>query len=149
MPPSLTAGMHEFRIVADTLGAVVETSEVNNAWTGSIEVVEGTGTVDVPVAVATRIALGPGYPNPTSRGVRFDLALPRGAAVQMSVHDLQGREIWRGRETRLAPGRSSLTWNGRTRSGQLARPGLYLARVRIGDPATGAVTRVRRFVVLR
>ena len=40
--------MHEFRIVADTLGAVAETSEVNNGWTGSVQVVEGTGTVDVP-----------------------------------------------------------------------------------------------------
>lgn len=149
MPPSLTVGLHQFRIVTDSLGAVVETSEVNNAWNGWVDVVEGTGTLDVPEFDAAGVALGPGYPNPTLGGVRFDLALTRESAVRVSVHDLQGREIWRGPRTLMGPGRVTLAWSGKSRGGQRVRPGLYLARVRIEGPSGSPAAYVRRCVVVR
>jgi glucose/arabinose dehydrogenase len=143
IPAVLTEGMHVLRIVADTLGAVVETSEVNNAFAGTIIVVAGNGTlaVDGPVR---ELRLGPAYPNPASGAVGFALALPRESRVSFAVLDVQGREVWRRPDDVLAAGRTHLSWDGRTSRGAPAQPGLYLARVR-----TQGVTLVRRFVMLR
>jgi hypothetical protein len=144
LPPTLTAGMHTLRITADTLGAVVETSEVNNAFTGTIEVVTGNGTVAVGDAPVRELSLGNAYPNPALGAVGFALALPRETDVSFSVLDVQGREVWRSPRRVLPAGRTQLAWRGDSSHGGRARPGLYLARVR-----AGGVTMVRRFVVLR
>jgi glucose/arabinose dehydrogenase/PKD repeat protein len=144
LPPSLTAGMHTLRIAVDTLGAVVETSEVNNAFTGTIEVVEGNGTVAVGDAPVRELSLGNAYPNPVAGTVGFALALPRESEVSFAVLDVQGREVWRMPDQALPAGRVHLTWNGVAGRGDRVRPGLYLARV-----SAGGITMVRRFVVLR
>jgi hypothetical protein len=144
LPPSLAAGMHVLRITADTLGAVVETSEVNNAFAGTIEVVPGSGTVAAGDAPVRELSLGNAFPNPAAGTVGFALALPRPGEVSFAVLDVQGREVWHAPERVLAAGRARLAWSGETRRGDRARPGLYLARVR-----AGGVTMVRRFVVLR
>jgi glucose/arabinose dehydrogenase len=141
--PSLTAGMHVLRITADTLGAVVETTEVNNVFTGTIEVVPGSGTTGVEGGLPAALDLSPAWPNPTHDGIALTLALPVAAEVRFSVHDIQGREVWRDRTTRLEPGRRQLAWNGRTR-GRPAAPGLYLARVVVEGRAL-----TRQFVLLR
>jgi len=141
LPPSLTAGMHLLRLVADTLGAVVETSEVNNAWTDTVSVFEGTVSVDE--GTVRELWLGNAFPNPSSGAVGFAFALPQAGEVSFAVLDVQGREVWRSPARTLPAGRTRLTWSGGTRGGP-ARPGLYLARVR-----AGGVTMVRRFVLLR
>ena len=66
-----------------------------------------------------------------------------GARIGGGGLDVQGREIWRGATRTLPAGRTRLAWDGSARGGP-ARPGLYLARVRVAG-----VTMVRRFVVLR
>jgi glucose/arabinose dehydrogenase len=142
--PAFAAGARVIRIMADTLGAVPETTEVNNAFTETLNVVEGSGTVDVPGALPATLALGLAYPNPARGTVGLDLALPAAADVRFSVHDIQGREVWRAADARLQAGRAVLTWGGVTTDGAPVRPGLYLARVRAGT--TGWV---RRFVMLR
>jgi len=142
--PSLTEGLHVLRITADTLGAVVETSEVNNGFSGTILVVPGNGTLDVPGPFPAKLALGPAYPNPTASGVALTLGLPRDADVEFSVHDILGREIWHAAAAHRAAGEVRLEWNGRTGRGAPVRPGIYMARVQ-----AGADVLTRRFVVLR
>jgi glucose/arabinose dehydrogenase len=143
-PPMLETGLRTLRIVADTLGAVVETSKVNNAFAGTIEVVEGSGTVAVGDGRVRELSLGNAFPNPAAGSVHFALALPRESDVTFAVLDVQGREVWRAPRRTLPPGRLRLAWNGESHRGERARPGLYLARVE-----AGGVTMVRRFVMLR
>ncbi len=141
--PSLTAGMHVLRITADTLGAVVETSEVNNAFTATIEVAQGSGTTGIEAGEVARLDLGMPWPNPARDGVSMTLALPADAEVRFSVIDVMGREVWSSRATHMEAGRRTLAWPGSTRGGRAA-PGLYLARVE-----TGGRVLTRRFVLLR
>lgn len=143
LPPSLGAGMHVLRVTADTLGAVVETCEANNAFTGTIEVVPGNGTSAVGDATVRELALGNAWPNPSAGTVGFALALPRGGDVSFAVLDVQGRQVWRARPSRFEPGRWTLSWNGRAR-GAPAPPGIYLARVVV----EGRVF-TKRFALLR
>ena len=138
LPPTLTAGTHVLRLVADTLGKVVETVEGNNAVTRPLTVVSGTGTLDVtPV---TEFAISEARPNPSTGSVAFALRLPREARVAFEVVDVQGRRVWHEAERRLEPGEVTLAW----RRGAAAEPGLYFARVTVDGRAT-----VRRFAILR
>lgn len=140
--PGLPPGAYALRVVADTLGALVEPDESNNAATGAL-------TVGPPVAAPdgappARLALSAAYPNPTRGGARFDLALPRAARVAFAVHDAQGRVVWSAPERTLEAGRRALEWPGAGARGGPLPPGLYLAVVRV-DGATFT----RRVAVLR
>jgi hypothetical protein len=147
--PTLAAGLHDLRIVADTLGAVAETSEVNNGFSGVVDI--ESEAVGVPGEVPGSLALGIPYPNPSAGQVRLQLALPRAARVSFAVHDLQGREVWRMPDQALDPGRVSLAWPARSAEGSRVSPGVYLARVLVYDDGVAAPRQalVRRIVILR
>src|SRR6185436_697573 len=140
LPPTLAAGTYVLRVVVDTLGGVVETNETNNGFAKTITVVgPATSVEDGP-----RLALSSPYPNPTRSGTRLALDLPAATMVEFEVLDIQGRSVWSTGSRVLGAGRTRLAWDGRTRGGRRASPGLYLARVQLGaSPAM-----VRRFVVL-
>lgn len=141
--PILAEGPHDLRIAIDTLGAVVETDETNNAAVTRLMVVPGAGVLDAGSPPRT-LGLSPPFPNPSTTGVRFALELPYGAIVEFALYDIQGREVWRAPPRAHPPGRRELRWNGRTALGERAHAGLYLARVRAGDHEF-----VRRLVVAR
>lgn len=78
-------------------------------------------------------------PNPARATCRFSI----GAAVSgatFEILDAHGRRIW---ARALAPGRSTLTWDGRDQHGARVRGGMYFARIR-DDRGTA----VRRFAWL-
>jgi hypothetical protein len=84
-----------------------------------------------------------GYPNPTRAAVALELGLPHAARVAFSVHDLDGREVWRQAEREYGAGNWTLRWSG-TRAGRPMPPGLYFARVVLDGVAV-----VRRISLLR
>ncbi len=89
-----------------------------------------------PVSVRTgeavlEYALGRIAPNPTAGEMRFEFALPRESDVQVSVVDVQGREVVRLVDGVHAAGRYSAQWNGQTSRG-VASPGLYFLRMNAG-----------------
>lgn len=89
-----------------------------------------------PISVRTgeaiaEFALGRISPNPTAGDMRFEFALPRESNVQVSVVDVQGREIVRLVDGVHAAGRYSAQWNGQTSRGA-ASPGLYFVRMNAG-----------------
>ena len=151
LPPTLTAGEHTLRVVADTLQAagtdsiktLVETDEGNNAAVSSVTVVPGEGTVGVPNPIM-RFSLSNAFPNPTGRSMTLSLALSTASTVRFEVMDVQGRRVWQVGEQTLGPGLWPLRWEGRDASAALAHPGLYLARVVVDGHEY-----VRRFVLLR
>src|SRR5262245_1923475 len=46
-----------------------------------------------PHGLPTEMSFGMPTPNPTSRGARFALALPKAAQVSLAIYDLQGRVV--------------------------------------------------------
>jgi hypothetical protein len=92
---------------------------------------------------ATR--LYPPYPNPLrgSSTVHFDLA--REANVALEVFDLSGRRVTTLASHGFAPGRYTLSWNGRHDQGGAAGSGLYFVRM----SGNGLATQTVRLAVVR
>ena len=127
---SFTPGMHAVRAVLDTLHDVVETDETNNA--AMLWIAVPGGSTDVGASLPRVLALSNGFPNPTRGDARFSLDLPMAAEVEFRVLDVQGRTMMSESARQMPAGRWSLRWDGRM-NGVTAPPGLYLARVRVGE----------------
>lgn len=138
LPPSLAAGGHEVRVVVDTLAAIVETDEANNAATSTVTVVEDPLAAGGPPA---RLRLSAAWPNPSPGAVAFTLELPSESPVEFAVFDVAGRQVGGERPRVLGAGRHRLAWDG-ARDGRLS--GLFFARVR-----AGGLEFTRRFVLAR
>jgi hypothetical protein len=91
------------------------------------------------------------YPNPCRDLAVVELDLPEGVDLAkgpgettlLEIHDLRGRLVSRSTLGRVAGGRVSVTWDGRTADGRIAPAGLYLYRIRHGDAvASGRLLRV-------
>ncbi len=105
---------------------------------------------------ATSVELDPGgrlrghvllgaVPNPaaTHTRIRFGLAA-EGGAVELSVHDITGRCVYRTATPRLSPGFHQIVWAGQDLQGRPVPPGLYAYRVSAdGWVAAGRVLRLR------
>ncbi len=104
---------------------------------------QNSGTAAAAPEVPGMLSLSPPTPNPAGRVVAFRLGLPQESAIEWSVIDIQGREVWRQSETR-GPGWSNLEWDGRTLAGRAVGSGVFLVRVRVGHEQTF----VRRFARL-
>lgn len=128
LPSMLAAGTYDLRVVADSLGGVHETNESNNASTQRLDIVDAVADADAPASLD--LELSEGFPNPSRGVVGLALTLPAASRIEMVVHDLQGREVWRAMPRRYTGGRWTLEWPGLV-AGRPARPGLYLARVAI------------------
>ncbi len=141
--PNLTPGVHPVRLVADSLGAVHETDEANNASMGVVRVAS-SGVLVSDDRVPKRIALSSPHPNPSVGSVGFTLDLPRACRVSFTVHDPQGREVWSDAERGFAAGRWTLHWDGASNQVRHVRPGLYLARI-----VVEGVVLTRRIAIVR
>ena len=111
-------------------------------YTGEILRIRYTGTLAVEPTLPASISLSAAYPNPAASRVAMTLDLPSAARVELEVFDLLGREVWRDALHELPAGRWNLGWSGESATGR-ARPGLYLARVRVNGAAM-----TRRFALL-
>ena len=89
------------------------------------------------------VVFAPLVPNPTTGGARITFTLPRPAAVDVTLLDIQGRAVAEIARDVFAAGTHQVAWDGTVR-GNEARPGLYFVRLR---HERGAVT--RRLLVTR
>jgi hypothetical protein len=67
-------------------------------------------------------------PNPTAGPVAIEYALPRSAAIEITIHDLLGREVARIENGIRSPGVHVAHWAGEARGGR-AGPGVYFVRM--------------------
>ena len=76
-------------------------------------------------------ALEPSVPNPFGAHTLIRYAIPDGdaASVSLSVYDLRGALIRSLVRQTQAPGTYSITWDGRTESGQFVHAGIYFVRI--------------------
>jgi len=68
------------------------------------------------------------------------------ATVQVTIHRLDGTEVWRAPAALESAGRRSVRWDGRDGYGNLVAPGVYLARVEV-DTDAGRAVRLRPVAV--
>lgn len=101
---------------------------------------------------ASALAVPPGvaasglaaWPNPFFDRVQMSFSLPAPADVRMSVIDIGGRVVQDFGSASMAGGPHQLQWDGTTRSGARAEPGLYFLRVSASGLALRqAVVRLR------
>jgi len=86
-----------------------------------------------------RFAMELATPNPSRGPAMLAFVLPtQQQEVRVSIYSAQGQLVWERIEHDVAPGRFVLPWDGRTRSGDLAAPGLYLTRVSAGGQSASA-----------
>jgi len=91
---------------------------------------DGPTTGVIEAAAAPRgFALARVGPVPTSGRIALELTLPRAAAIDVSVLDVQGRTVARLAGGEWAAGRHAIEWNGEGARGRVP-PGLYLIRYR-------------------
>jgi hypothetical protein len=91
----------------------------------------------------TEFGLAGVTPNPTSDRALVEYAVPRASEVNVSMYDLQGREVAVLASGPHAPGLYQVTWSGEVDGGR-ARAGVYFLKLR----APG-VTKTQRIVVAR
>jgi hypothetical protein len=106
-----------FRVVVhdDPGNTTIDASDAN--WTLSSSAV---GVGDLPVA----FALAPIAPNPARAGAaRIAFAVPRAAAVELTVHDIQGRMVAKLADGMVPAGMHARTWNA-----SQAAAGIYFVR---------------------
>lgn len=110
---------------------------------------DGTILTFGPFEVVTneRIAnltLRPGAPNPTNGQTRIEFTIPYATGVQLSVFDVQGREVVTLLEGDQRAGRYQVTWSGEEKSGKLVASGMYIVRLQANNRGV-----TQRIVVVR
>jgi hypothetical protein len=84
------------------------------------------------------------YPNPSRDGVVIGYTLPAFQRVRLSILDALGREIRVLENDFQHAGTHNIIWNGSTRHGTRAAPGLYFCRLE-----SGGAQSTRRVTLLR
>ena len=84
----------------------------------------------------------PGKPN--LNAVSRYVALPEGARVRITVHDVMGREVALVADGEYTAGEFPVTWDGAGDNGERVGPGIYFVVAEAGDQRA-----VRKLVCLR
>ncbi len=121
-------------------------SHLTQVFAKRVAFAPGAG-VPPPATSPITDGLGPPRPNPTSDGVRFDLALSAASAgrrIELGVFDIGGRLV-----RRIAPpapgaaGVQTLEWDLRDADGHRVRNGKYFLRLRIDERTWSRTLTVR------
>ncbi len=121
LPPSPGGGPVDVVLTVDGVADTV---------TGGFTYSNSTGIGDAGLPMRFRLAQN--RPNPFAGSTRIEFALPEASAYELSVYDLTGRLV-RRYAGQAEPGTTGITWDGRTRTGEAAAPGVYFYRVRAGS----------------
>ncbi|MBD3367557.1 MAG: hypothetical protein GF405_05215 [Candidatus Eisenbacteria bacterium] len=116
----------------------------NNVWGVQIGA-RGVGCItDVPEEPVTRFHLHRAAPNPSAGPFRLAFDVPvAGREVEIVIYNAAGRMVRTLSTIPGAPGRHTLTWDGRATGGQKAAAGGYFVRARCG----GEVSRTTLLLV--
>jgi hypothetical protein len=131
--------------VALRRGGVVLVAHHVDATFGDVVITALAGdTSPVPGPVAGRIVLHQNRPNPFNPMTVVRMDVPRAAAADLAVFDLQGRLVRRLFRGDLPAGPREFRWDGRDGAGRAAAGGVYLLRLEAAGAAqTRKMTLVR------
>jgi hypothetical protein len=77
--------------------------------------------------------LNQNYPNPFNATTNISFDLPNDGNVELSIYDLLGRKIVTLINSFLPAGSHTLTWNGRSQTGETVATGIFFYRLRAAD----------------
>ena len=117
---------------------------------GSGIIAQTPGTVEVSVfrrqaSNPTVFSLDGATPNPFNPSTTIWFDVPKPTRITLNVYNVLGQEVAKLAEGFHAPGRYSVTWNGRDSRGIALASGVYLYRI---TSATG-FKNTRRMVLLK
>jgi ligand-binding sensor domain-containing protein len=102
--------------------------------------------------VPTSFELEANYPNPFNPATTITYALPRQVEVKLEIVDLLGRHVRTLVNQTQPAGRYSIAWDGRNEQDQVVASGVYIYRLRAGDPSAGSgqgFVQTRRMALVR
>jgi len=140
------AGTDFFVFEGDTLIDLGEDEYIGLAPDmGAFEFGDLTGVGQDPGADQSGAGLHLNYPNPFNpqTWIRYELALP--AWVELSIHDVLGREIDMLVSAKKDAGAHRVLWDGRNEQGIAVASGIYLCRLRVD----GEIIAAHRMTLLR
>ena len=88
--------------------------------------------------------LSPAYPNPFNPLAHFDLIIPYGEFVKMTVFDIMGREVAILKNRMMAPGQYKIAWHGIDNFGKSVSSGPYFLVMKYGQK-----TKVQKLIFLK
>jgi len=83
--------------------------------------------------LADNFQLEQNYPNPFNPTTTIDFTITKKEPVKLSIFDILGHEVKTLVNQSLAPGRHSVTWDGRDEAGAIVASGVYFYRLEAGD----------------
>jgi sucrose-6-phosphate hydrolase SacC (GH32 family) len=78
------------------------------------------------------------WPNPFNPRTKISFDLPRDLAVDVKIHDLRGRLVWRSGARSYSAGTHAVDWNGLGTGGTPLPAGTYLYRLESGSQNLGS-----------
>jgi len=97
---------------------------------------DGAEISDNAPTVPRRFALSQNYPNPFNIATRVNLDLPENGQMKATIYNLQGQEVMRLRDDKMAAGYHFLYWDGKNAGGSVVSSGVYIVKI-IFDGASG------------
>ncbi len=128
------AGYHVLDVLVDGASAGAVTSytftavAANHTIDASFEQ-DPTGVVSETLPPPTRLTIGAALPNPFTRHIEFVIGTPRAERVSLTVWDGGGRRVATLTPQTIAPGYTTVSWNGNDATGRPAATGVYVVRV--------------------
>jgi len=77
----------------------------------------------------TKFNIFPNYPNPFNRNTIIPFELPKSLEVSIKIYNTLGQEVCTIIEGRMGPGRHTVIWNGKDKSGREMPSGIYFCRL--------------------
>jgi hypothetical protein len=119
---------------------LVETSPCLGAGEGMVDIgAHGIGCTAVDVeeefsdVLPLQFDLSQNYPNPFNPATLIEYSLPRRSHVLIEIFNVLGQKVGILVDRQESAGNYSITWDGKTSSGQPAATGVYLYRFQAGD----------------
>jgi len=134
----------KLRFVASEKGAISVVEAGIDDLTLYDAALQPLGSSPFEDAPPARLALRSPWPNPSADRVSVVLEMPKAGEARVEVLDVQGRSVATVFQGLAQAGSRVLEWNGSTRHGRSAEPGVYFMRVASGsESATARLVKIR------
>lgn len=90
-------------------------------------------STEIKGELPTSYALKQNYPNPFNATTNISFDLPNDGAVDLSVYDLLGRRVATLINSFLSAGSHTITWDGRSQTGEQVATGIFFYRLKAKD----------------
>ncbi len=108
-------------------------------------IVSNTTGIDPEPPVPGIFELWQNYPNPFNSGTVISFSLASPGDIELVVYDLLGREVATLYSGRANAGRTDISWDARTKSGEVLASGVYYYRLTV----SGGESKTERMTLLK